>query len=333
MKGIINILPAVNPRWMLLLVLLIGPQMASAQWHATVGAESTSKAHQALAFLPNEIWIYAGDTVTWTSNAHEIHTVSFLKAGQVRLPFDAGCPGFASGTTATVDGTTCISTPPLVKGQKFTVTFPVAGNFKLVCLVHQNMTGVVHVLELSNTLPHDQGFYDDQAAVEQKALLSDDDIQREHRHRHSRGQGEDEGSTVTVGTGEVVANGGGSQTLSIMRFMDDETVIHVGEIVEWTNLDPVTPHTITFGVEPAIPIFPVNATLDADGALHGIINSLADSVHSGLLMAAPQDQLFVTTQPLSVTRFRITFTHAGVFPYICALHDGLGMKGKVTVLP
>jgi plastocyanin len=332
MKGIINILPAASPRWMLLLVLLIGPQMASAQWHATVGAESTSKAHQALAFLPNEIWIYAGDTVTWTSNAHEIHTVSFLKERQVRPPFDAGCPGFASGVTATVDGTTCISTPPLGKGQKFTVTFPVVGNFKLVCLVHQNMTGVVHVLDLSKTLPHTQGFYDDQAAAEQKALLSDDDIQRDHRHATDQGQGDQ--NAVTVGIGEVVANGGGSQTLSIMRFMDDEKVIHVGETVEWTNFDPATPHTITFGVEPAIPVFPVNATLDpADGIVHGVINSSADSVHSGLIMAAPQDQLFLPTPPLGVTRFRVTFTHAGVFPYICALHDGLGMKGKVIVLP
>jgi plastocyanin len=37
--------------------------------------------------------------------------------------------------------------------------------------------------------------------------------------------------------------------------------------------------------------------------------------------------------PLGTTRFRITFTHAGVYPYICALHDDLGMKGKIIVLP
>jgi len=34
-----------------------------------------------------------------------------------------------------------------------------------------------------------------------------------------------------------------------------------------------------------------------------------------------------------VTRFRITFTKPGAYPYICALHDDLGMKGKVIVLP
>jgi len=133
--------------------------------------------------------------------------------------------------------------------------------------------------------------------------------------------------------GEVVANGGGSQTLSIMRFMNPTKVIHAGETVEWTNLDPATPHTITFGIEPGNPVPPVNATLDPDGSLHGIVTSSGDNVHSGFILAAPQDQMFFATPPLSVTRFRVTFPHAGVFPYICALHDDLGMKGEVIVLP
>src|SRR5882724_1619030 len=37
--------------------------------------------------------------------------------------------------------------------------------------------------------------------------------------------------------------------------------------------------------------------------------------------------------PIGVTRFRITFRKPGAYPYICALHDDLGMKGKVIVLP
>jgi plastocyanin len=37
--------------------------------------------------------------------------------------------------------------------------------------------------------------------------------------------------------------------------------------------------------------------------------------------------------PLGVTRFRVTFTYPGIFNYICALHDELGMVGKVIVLP
>jgi plastocyanin len=114
-------------------------------------------------------------------------------------------------------------------------------------------------------------------------------------------------------------------------------VVHVNETVEWTNSDPVTPHTITFGKEPDIAFFPsANVAVDADGARHAVINlinSPTDSVNSGFIVAAPQERPFLAQSPLGVTRFRITFKDAGTFPYICALHDGLGMKGKVIVLP
>jgi plastocyanin len=51
-------------RWLPALVILVVAQFAQAQsWQATAGAQSQSKRIQALAFLPNEIWIHAGDTV------------------------------------------------------------------------------------------------------------------------------------------------------------------------------------------------------------------------------------------------------------------------------
>ena len=37
-----------------------------AEWKATVGAQSHDKGRQALAFLPNELWIHAGDSIAWT---------------------------------------------------------------------------------------------------------------------------------------------------------------------------------------------------------------------------------------------------------------------------
>lgn len=323
-------------RWMLVFAVLIVPQVVQAQWHATVGAQSKNKGHQALAFLPNEIWIHVGDNVTWKFDVDEIHTVTFLRPGQTRPPFPVGCPGFSSNS-ASFNGTTCVTTAPLVKGQIFTVTFPLAGNFKLVCLVHENMTAVVHVLDPSQLLPHDQEFYDEQAAEERADLLSDADHDGDHEGDHERDADSDlphsHENQVTAGTGEIAATAGGSETLSVMRFKHPTTTIHVGETVEWTNSDPVTPHTITFGIEPANPVPPVNVIVDADGARHAVINSPTDSVHSGFIVAAPQERIGLAQSPLGVTRFRVTFTHAGVFPYICALHDDLGMKGKVIVLP
>ncbi|MDQ1406818.1 MAG: hypothetical protein QOG55_2447 [Acidobacteriaceae bacterium] len=322
-------------RWIVLLAIALLPQVASAQWHATVGAQSANMGRQALAFLPNEIWIHEGDTITWKFSAGEIHTVSFLAASpttQLRPAFSDGCPGFSSDP-AWFDGSACVSTPPLVKGSTFTVRFPAAGNFKLVCLVHPDMTGVVHVLELSKPLPHTQYFYDEEAEAQTRALLSDMD-REENEDRHSAERHSDEGQVI-VGGGEISTNPGGASTLSIMRFVGHTPVIHAGQTVEWGSDDPEDPHTITFGTEPAGDPFPPsgNVTMGADGARHAIINSTSDSVHSGFIFAAPQDRTGLAQSPLSVTRFRVTFTHPGTYPYICALHDTLGMKGKVVVLP
>ena len=64
-------------RWPLFLALLILPQMVQAQWTATVGAQTDDEGIQALAFLPNEIWIHAGERITWTWQADETHTCDF----------------------------------------------------------------------------------------------------------------------------------------------------------------------------------------------------------------------------------------------------------------
>src|SRR5258705_2589617 len=169
--------PAIAGIVLLLAAAVVSPPLhAQPQWRATVGAESKDLGREALAFLPNELWINAGDSIQWRFEVDEIHTVTFLKAGQARTPFPFGCsfgpiPVFAT-SPATFDGTTCMSTPPLVKGATFTVMFPAAGNYKLVCLVHPDMTGVVHVLGATAALPHDQDYYDDQAADTRRALLS-----------------------------------------------------------------------------------------------------------------------------------------------------------------
>jgi plastocyanin len=180
--------------------LLVCPRVANAQWQAAVGAQSEDKGRQALAFLPNEFWIHAGDNITWTWHADDIHTLTFLTSGQVRPDFTVGCPGF-SASGASFDGSTCTTTPPMVTGGTFNVVFPTSGNYKFVCLVHEDMTGVVHVLDPSTPLPHDQAFYGKEAADQRRDLLSDTN----QGHVHSR-----EGlspNSVTGGVGEVVATG------------------------------------------------------------------------------------------------------------------------------
>ncbi len=325
--------------WIFVLAIFIAPPAlcATITWQSTGGTQRHDEGIQALAFLPNELWVHVGDSITWTLPTPEIHTVTFLKQDatpqQVRPPRPGvpggGCPG-TTPDGSSFNGSTCVTSPELVNGQTYTVTFPKAGNFKLVCLVHNNMTGVVHVLAPSELLPHDQDFYDDLALKEEAELLSDGDRLKGQGTATAQRSSRD---AVTVGIGEIVATGGGSDTVSVMRFLEDSIVVRVGDTVEWTNLDPVTPHTVTFGTEPSGPPQPPSAgvTVDTDGARHAVLTSPAGSVHSGFLVAAFQDRVLLAQSPLGVTRFRVTFTTPGTFKYFCALHDDLGMVGRVIV--
>jgi plastocyanin len=142
---------------------------------------------------------------------------------------------------------------------------------------------------------------------------------------------------ITVGDGEILANGGGKSTAALMRFTDSTMTIQVGDTVEWENRDPATPHTITFGTEPNEAVLPfpsADVKADDDGARHATLNHPGDSTHSGFIMAAPEEVPLTPTPPLGpvfVRRFRVTFKGPGTYPFICALHDGLGMKGQIIV--
>src|SRR6516162_9738152 len=79
MKPLDSILSSTMLRCMLPLAgLIVSQALHAATWQATVGAESDDLGRQGWAFLPNELWIHAGDSVTWTFASDEPHTVSFL---------------------------------------------------------------------------------------------------------------------------------------------------------------------------------------------------------------------------------------------------------------
>ncbi len=322
---------------------------AHEDWKATVGGQNKDMGRQAEAFLPNEFWIHAGDKITWTFASGDLHTVSFLVVGQpYPANFSAGCPGF-SNSGAPFNGTTCVTSTPSVTGQTFAVTFPTPGNFELVCIVHPQMFGTIHVLADTEILPYDQAFYDQQAEDERRALLDDRDRPTGEAHHHSM-SGMMSASAirrtkgVVAGYGEIDATPGGQESLSVVRFIEGTVEIHAGDTVEWANSDPIIGHTVTFGTEPADLFDPscgpspgCVVAIDSDGALHATITGPGQNVHSGFIFAALEGYtggLPVPQLPLfPPTRFRVTFTQAGTYNYKCSLHDTLGMLGKVIVLP
>ncbi|PYY13962.1 MAG: hypothetical protein DMG60_20935 [Acidobacteria bacterium] len=330
-------------RWLVVLgtAIVFSQALVAESWQATVGAQSTDKGVQVLAFLPNEIWIHTGDSITWTFDSDEAHSVTFLKTGQARPTFAAGCPGTTPmSPTPEVNSSTCVNSGLITTpGMTYTVVFTSPGNYTLLCLLHVNQTGIIHVMDPLVPLPHDQDFYDRQASLEQRDLLYDRDgglpkkfkedsphSDGENRHAHNH--------LVVTGAGEIVATPGGAQSVSLMRFMQHSVTIHAGETVEWDSSD-VSGHSVTFGDDTGItPLTPrsSNVVADSDGALHAVVSSTSDNVHSGRIAPAPQERTNLASVP-GVTRFRVTFPIPGTYPYKCAFHDGLGMVGEVIVLP
>ena len=351
------------PLCLLLLVFLIVPRTANAQrtWYANVGAETKNAAGQADAFLPNEIWINAGDSIQWTwQPKNEPHTVTFLTARQTRPtppppigppfgppvgpPFFFGSPAECpspnpyNGGSATYDGSACVSSAVLTGGtapSTFTVAFPNPGNYKMVCLIHTNMNGTIHVLDAAAALPRSQSDYDKQAGDEAQDILKDTDHPLEEVRDFPASAHE------VLMTGEVVATGAGRQYLAIVRFFPQTTYIHKGETVEFTNADPTEPHTVTSGRSDTLvnDMAVINAGLSPDGARVSTVNSISDfadatpgtGINSGFLQASAEDAAGAGQNPPGTTRIRIQFNVPGTFYYHCALHDVDGMKGSVVV--
>jgi len=364
---------------LLLLMMPINSPGDSQSWRATLGSQNIDASKQAMAFLPNEMWISQGDSITWKTNAGEGHTITFLQqtsggasASGTSRPANGttgatGCAGGGQGGTAVTanganfDGTVCLNSgtlcdsnlqqspePDKCGGTTYSVTFPTAGNFKLVCLIHRDMTGTVHVLPTSASLPFSQADYDHQAEEQAGEIINGAGPVRAPFGR----DGVPPGPVAKVITGGgLVATGGGKAYLAIMRFMPSKITVHVGDTVEWTNVNPAEPHTVTFGVEPLVPTTVLGAAADIDGALSGslpntvtagfpradggpscsVAPNCANTFNPGFIAAAAQD-VTGAPQTTSITRARVTFTQPGTYNYICAIHDELGMKGEVDVI-
>lgn len=280
-------------------------------WHVQAGQQSRDLAIQGMAFLPQNIWIDAGDTIRWTADSAEPHTVTFLATGTTLPPFTEAMdqisevptpvpgvvptyvPGdyYNSAILGTVqDG------PPVVSS--YSLRFATVGDYTYWCLVHGAvMKGTVHVAAAGTAYPFSQRQYDQSARVAANAIISDGRRLAAKTRRLANSH------TVIVGADDGVA--------MVMRFVRQRVTIHRGETVTFINNGMGAPHTVTFGQEPSMWFSPVNLK-DASNYTGGDLSSGGMFPHS---------------------TFKVTFNKSGTFNYICALHDYMGMVGTVQVRP
>ncbi len=285
-------------------------------WTVRVGSQSPNMAIQGMRFLPGEITIDAGDTVQWLGNAAEPHTVTFFPNGAPQSsipPFDPTDPMqllpqggstfapntyFNSGIINNVPaGGDFGPFPPNVPHfNSYSLTFPDSGTYTYYCLVHGvMMVGVVHVQDAGTPYPFTQAQYDHQAQLQQ--------LQLNVMGRHLWAQ------LFRSSTRDRVFLGDDNGAVMVMRFVRPTVVVHTGGSVSWENIGMGAPHTVTFGQEPPNPFLPVGDPTHYAGG----------DLSSGIVPPGG--------------KFTVTFTKPGTYHYFCALHDFMGMTGKVIVRP
>ncbi|HET7385914.1 MAG TPA: plastocyanin/azurin family copper-binding protein [Nocardioidaceae bacterium] len=287
---------------------------ATHTFRVLVGNESPHMALSGMRFLPREVWVDVGDQVRWVANSAEIHTVTFYDGGKPQSTIPVFNPGDSfmnsrhgghtvlpgkdlnSGIMTTVHtGGDAGPLPPVPLYQHYTVKFVHQGTYTYYCLVHGvMMSGVVHVQSARARYPFSQADYNRQAAGQAQAVIIDAKAMLRKLQRSS--------SNHLVWTGSNDTQG------MVMRFIHRRIHVKVGDTVTFSNARSMgEPHTVTFGAEPqgpAIEQYTPQASYDG-GDLSSFI---------------PPGQTF-----------KVTFTKAGTYHYICALHDYMGMVGTVVV--
>jgi plastocyanin len=215
-------------------------------------------------------------------------------------------------------------------------TFTQAGDYAYFCLIHPQMNGTIHVAAAGTPYPEPQVLYTAQARSEGAALVGQGLGLLTQGLAAAIQASPVQQTAVTAGIGEVFPGVG---SLEVARFLPEQRIVHVGQTVTWTNLDPETPHTVTFGTlpqdqvppGPTVPEQPISV-----GPAGNTPGSLAPG--QGTLNAPPSSSQWLSSgyigagRPLGAS-FKVTFDAPGTYPYYCALHDVLGMRGTIVVEP
>lgn len=331
----------------------------SRTWHVAVGAQSTDLAIQTMAFYPHELWVDQGDTVVWQARSAEIHTVTFLSHASP-CPPDALCtlpPGdpadprqstprggseydgssyYNSGIMTSAEGDV-VPLPPFVQVQEsYRLKFPASlapGTYSYYCLIHgMAMRGTVIVQKAGTPYPFGEEQYERRSRQEAAVDVADGYRLWASAKQQARRLSQHNGHpTVLVGAMDSAA--------MVMRFIGQPTTVRAGTSLVFESTSMSEPHTVTFGSDqtgcgspPCNPGAPWNVSTTPDGnvaanypGLNGGYTGSPRNLNSGLMLGLPPA---ATGAP---SRLVLTFTEAGTFSYICALHDYMGMVGTVQV--
>jgi len=331
-----------------------GVSNGSAVWTVLVGGEAgispqeygPSGAWQFMRFYPENITVNVGDKIVWKLKGSEPHTVTFLAPGEMVpgtiIPENNSSKRLILNPLFALPegGPNYDGTAPAGSGQldvepnfprEYNLTFTKAGTYEYFCGFHSKMKGNVTVQPAGTPYPKTQDQIDSEAA---KQLSSD---MEEALNAVPNGENVSMRPGPNGATIHDINLGYGNGIVSWMRFVPTNLTIYAGDTVEWTRNDVEMPHTVTFlsgGDEPDLflmepqqkgpPKFVLNPIVQAHAG--GKVYSGKGYFNSGVVWG----EMVPLPGPSS---YALTFDTPGIYDYLCVLHDYMGMKGQIKVIP
>ena len=325
------------------------------------------------SYLPQTIRIRAGDTVVWKFNGdenHHFHTVTFSggpfpgpkvavvggRPGEVLpgrwVPVPGGQPGELmrnpveawptrklGAPVETYDGTTYVNSghmrirpriPGMPASKEFSLTFSKPGIYRYACTAHPHMHGTIEVVQADAADVPSQAETDKQAKAETDHLLALIEKAR-GLSKTPRSEPGPNGTTFWFVRAAAFDVSGEMRGL-LFDFLPKNLSVKTGDTVIWEYADP---HTVTFNPTPPSPnIFIVKA--QPSGPPFIVQNPKVYQPSKPAQVYDPMQYFNSAIRgnivPLGAS-WALTFDKPGVYEYICALHEPMGMKGTITVVP
>jgi plastocyanin len=246
-------------------------------------------------FLPESLFLRAGDTVTWNFVWDEPHSVTFGEPAG-----DPSAPSHPGQAVVEYDGTGVANSGlvfPAPGADTFSVKFTKEGSFDYYCFIHPLMTGQVIVQG------EGIGQQDTQVAVD------------------ARGE-----ATYAGAIGTLKAAAGAAAASDVMQFFPASLNVGVADTVEFKS-NVHTPHNVAFPgpVDLSGPPPPEFADFDPfeDSANYTPGVKLDNS-------KPVITQVFGLDFPTGTTA-TFGFAKTGTYDYACLLHASQGMVGRINV--
>jgi plastocyanin len=304
----------------------IAPVQAASTLNVSVGAGTGTTT--ANAYMPGDVTILVGDSVKFTIDSDEPHSVTFGNGPAGTSPDEWPVTGLTgtvppppatANLTGTYGGTGFLNTGVIFRGSTATIQFTAAGSLPYICVIHPGMAGVVKVVASGTTTS--QADADAKAAQTRTALLGAEaslaaSVQAQVSET-KRSNGTSLWSIYANAKQDVAPQpGGGTGYLELLRFIPSTLEIEAGDSVKWTA---TSAHTVTFPASGQDP-----ATIDPFTT-----PPTTNSVYDG--QSFYHSALFGFPAPGVPTTYTLTFPDAGTFNYVCALHGQLGQTGQIVV--